>query len=89
MSDDRIHDRIDAVDQKLGHIEVAVTKIATTCNVCRPMVLGNGGKSIDKRVTILETVSGLRSKGFWALVALVSTLCGVAVTLAARAMGGG
>ena len=85
---DRIHDRIDAVDSKLGKIEVAVTKIAATCDICRPMVLGNGGQSISERVRVLETTSGWRTTWFWAKIALLSTLCGGAFTAALRAWGG-
>jgi len=86
----RIHERIDSVDARLSRIEAAVTTVAATCAICKPIVIGNGKDSIDTRVKALEVVSGLRSKGFWAVlagvVACVSALTSTAVVAAVRMM---
>jgi len=91
----RLHERIDALNDKvdgmrdsMSGINLAMTKIAATCDVCRPIVLGNGHKPIDQRVTILESLSVVRSKGFWVIaagiVSVVSALSGAAASAVVR-----
>jgi len=90
---ERLHERIDAIDAKLGQIVVSVTTMATTCAICKPIVIGNGKDGVieqfgevGSRLNALEQMSGLRSKGFWVALGVAGSL---AVTLVGTAVGAG
>jgi len=81
-----IHDRLDKQDEKLDKIMQAVTRQVAVCEPTRTRmaavcdtVYGNGQNGLKNRVTALETVREIRGKGFWALVALVSSIVSGAV----------
>lgn len=100
MSNDdvcRIHKRIDSLDveqerrhgelaERLLEIQTMVTEVATGCKICRPIVLGNGGDSIDRRVARLETATSLSGKWLWLVAGAAATIVAsivAAVTTAA------
>jgi len=99
-SDDitRLHQRINALDEemerrheevagKLGDISTTLASVATSCGICRPIVMGNGGESIDRRVTRLETARAIGGKGFWLIAGAVATLIsGVVAAVVATVM---
>lgn len=86
-----INNRLDGVDRKLDRL---LESVAAQVAVCKPSrerldivcgtVYGNGHKGLVSRVVRLETVGGLRSKGFWALVALVSAVASGAIVAAVK-----
>jgi len=95
----RIHDRIDRLDEKWGKewskladsvnaaSEMLATEVAL-CRSCRRMVMGNGRPSIDKRVNTLETLQTASSKWFTvAVVASASLVSGVVVAIVGHILG--
>ena len=81
-----IHDRLDRQDEKLDQIVQAVTRQVAVCEPTRTRVAavcdtvyGNGQDGLKSRVKTLETVREIKGKGFWALVALVSTIIAGAI----------
>lgn len=86
-----ITNRLDAID---GKLDTVVEKVTTQAAVCPPTrkrvdevcetVYGEGG--IVSRTTALETVSRMRSKGFWVMVGLVSAIASGAVIAAIKAI---
>ena len=89
-SDDlkRIHARLDEMGDAMQGINTKLWKFVAICEVCRPIVFGNGGKSIDKRVDRLEQTAGRGSKrwSFWAGAA-VSLIAGLIGAIAAHLTG--
>ena len=81
-----LHERINALDKTMGErheqLVTSLAGIGATCEICRPIVLGNGGDSIDVRVDRLETAAGSRRTWFWFLAAAV-------ISLLAAMVGGG
>ena len=81
-----IHDRLDRQDEKLDRIVEAVTRQVAICGPTRARlagvcesVYGNGQNGLIRKVERLETVRAMRSKGFWAVVSLVSAIVSGAI----------
>lgn len=74
----RVHQRIDALDKIMGkrheQVVTSLAEIGATCEICRPIVFGNGGDSVDKRLDRLEVAAGSRRSWFWFLAAAVISL---------------
>jgi hypothetical protein len=71
----RIHERLNAIADDVGQIKADVRAMRAVCGICQPIIFGgNGRDSIDKRVTRLETIGRLRSKGFWVLIGCISAV---------------
>jgi len=94
-SEGRIHTRLDELVEAVGEIRKDIAVVAASCRDCRPIVMGNGGDGIDKRVDRLEIAIGQtrqsRNKVFWAGVVLISSIVssivsGVIVAAASAAM---
>ncbi len=79
----RIHERLDAIVDDLSDVKGKVNTLCATSQYCRKIVMGNGKESVDARLTTLETTKAISGKGFWAGVALVSTIVAGMATLAA------
>jgi len=83
---DREDEKLDRQDVKLDKIMQGVTRQVAVCEPTRTRVAavcdtvyGNGRDGLKGRVTRLETVREIGGKGFWALVALVSTILAGAI----------
>ena len=83
----RLHERLDDIAGDLAEVKTSTGIIAARCQVCQPIVMGNGGRSIDVRVARLETIRQISGKGFWALVALISTIVAGVVVAAVAVIG--
>ena len=82
----RIDERFDGIADLLAEIKTSVKVLEATCQICRPIVLGDGspGTAINGRVGLLEDRRIERRKGFWAMIALVSAVvAGVVTTIVA------
>ena len=83
----RIHDRLDDIAKGMLKVSGVVSKVsesvsvvAAKCEDCRKIVMGtNGRKSIDTRVVALETIRGIKSKGFWAVVAFAAAVISASI----------
>lgn len=80
-----IHERINELDKKWdkkwSELSTAVNLANQTlieevalCRTCRPIVMGNGGVSLDKRVNTLETVRTMSSKWYTIVVVTCASL---------------
>jgi len=76
-----LHERLDRQDEKLDRIVEAVTRQVAICGPARDRldavcqsVYGDGQDGLIRKVERLQTVREIGSKGFWALVALVSSI---------------
>ena len=74
-------DRLDSIDTKLGMVVEKVTAQVAICGPTRKRVdgvcatvYGNGGTGLKTEVAQLKTVSGMRSRGFWVVIGLISTV---------------
>ncbi len=84
-----LHDRLDRLDDKLDRIAESVTRQVAICGPTRTRldglchtVYGDGQEGLLRKVERLETVREIGSRGFWALVSLVSAVVsGAIVTL--------
>lgn len=89
MTDDqaaRIHERLDRQDEKLDRIVEAVTRQVAICGPTRARldgvcatVYGNGQDGMIRELEQLKTVRAIGSKGFWALVSLMSAVISGAI----------
>ncbi len=89
MSNDEIrslHERLDRLDDKLDRIAETVTRQAAICGTTRARlaaldatVCGDGQEGLLRKVERLETVHRIGSRGFWALVSLVSAVVSGAI----------
>ena len=81
----RLHDRIDELDRKwdgkwttlsdsVNEANATMLREVALCRGCRRIVMGNGGRSIDKRVAVLETIRSISSKGFTIVVVAAASL---------------
>lgn len=85
----RITERLDRHEAKLDRIMEAVAVQVTTCSAARgrlvdleATVYGNGRDGLVREVEQLKTVRKIGSRGFWALVALVSSIVSGAILAA-------
>ena len=76
-----IYDRLDKQDEKLDHIMELAASLSAVCPQHRARldalcatVHGNGHEGLVRKVERLETVREIGSRGFWALVSLVSAV---------------
>jgi len=81
-----LHERLDRQDEKLDKIVEAVTRQVAICGPARARldavcqtVCGDGQNGLIRKVERLETVREIGSKGFWALVSLVSAIVSGAI----------
>ena len=81
-----LHYRRDRQDEKLDRIVEAVTRQVVVCGPTRARldavcetVYGDGQNGLIRKVQRLETVREIGSKGFWALVSLVSAIVSGAI----------
>jgi hypothetical protein len=88
-----IHDRLDRQNEKLDRIVEAVTMQVAICGPTRARldavcesVYGNGQDGLVRKVERLETVREIGSKGFWAMVSLVSAVVSGAILAVAGAV---
>ena len=85
-----IFDKLDDVYWRLGDLNRDVEVIKAHCQDCSKIVLGNGNKSVDARLTQLETKSAYQSKWFWLAMTMTGTgmagLVGSVVTLVVSRM---
>jgi hypothetical protein len=77
----RLGERLDRQDEKLDRIVEAVTRQVAICGPARvrldavcETVYGDGQNGLIRKIERLETVREIGSKGFWALVSLVSAI---------------
>lgn len=81
----RLHERIDQLDSKwdkrwselsasVNAANQTLVQEAALCRACRPIVMGNGGVSLDKRVNTLETVRATSSKLYTIVVVTCASL---------------
>lgn len=86
-----IHGRIEELDKKWdsrwSELSAAVNAANQTlieevalCRTCRPIVMGNGDLSIDKRVNTLETIRRMSSKYYTIVVISCASLVTALVT---------
>lgn len=89
----RVHERIDALDKTMGErheqLVTSLAGISATCEICRPVVLGNGKDSADVRLDRLEIAEGSRRSWFWflaaALISLLAAMVGGGITILVQA----
>jgi len=62
--------------EKLNEIGANVAKQQATCEPCRKIVLGNGRRPMDARVTTLESSLASSTKCLWALIGAVTAAAG-------------
>ena len=81
-----LHERLDRQDEKLDKIVEAVTRQVAVCGPTRARldavcdtVYGDGQNGLIRKVERLETVREIGSKGFWAMVSLVSAVVSGAI----------
>ena len=84
-----LHERLDRQDEKLDKIVEAVTRQVAICGPARARldavcqtVYGDGQDGLIRKIERLETVREIGSKGFWALVSLVSAVVSGAILAA-------
>ncbi len=81
----RLHDRIDELDRKwdkkwgvlsdsVNEANATMIREATQAGQVRKVVLGNGGQSIDRRLTKLETIRAFSSKWYTIIVVTCASL---------------
>jgi hypothetical protein len=80
----RIHERIDLLAEKIDAMNQTMTRSIAFCEVCRPVVVGNGKPGIDKRVDRLEQRHANSDKWFWVLLGGVPTVISACVAMFAR-----
>lgn len=76
-----LHERLDRLDDKLDRIAEAITRQVAICGPSRARlealgrtVFGDGQDGLVSKVERLETVREIGTRGFWALVSLVSAV---------------
>ena len=84
-----LHERLDRQDEKLDKIVEAVTRQVAICGPARARldavcetVYGDGQDGLIRKIERLETAHEIGSKGFWALVSLVSAVVSGAILAA-------
>jgi len=90
---DRQDQKLDRQDQKLDRIVEAMTRQEAICGQARgrldrvcQTVDGNGKDGLVREIERLKTAREIGSKGFWALVSVVSAIVSGAVLAAGRAL---
>jgi hypothetical protein len=87
-----IHERLDELVAAVGEIKTDLAVAITACQDCRPIVMGNGGDSIDKRVDRMEEWRGRTMTRTMMRIAFLSaaiaSLIAVIAGAIVRAIGG-